>query len=298
MPRGTPLFGPSGNSESFYTEGYKHTWEAFAWLSQKKLSAFEYSFGRGVTMTEEYAALIKRESQQNGIAVSAHAPYYVSLANPDISVREKSIRWILEAAQRLLWMGGQRLVVHVGSVLKMERSEAISRSVEGLQEVLRRLDDFGRNVSLCIETMGKPGQIGTLDEILSFCAKDERLIPCIDFAHLHAIGGGALNQTEDFALVLDRAEDALGRQRAKNMHIHFSTVEYGAGGEKRHRTFADTEYGPRFDQLAPLLCRREYTPVIICESRGSMAEDAQSMLASWTNCVPQKRAGRQISLQQ
>ena len=283
--RMTPLFGPSGNSETFYSEGYKHTWQAFAWLAKKKLSAFEYSFGRGVKMTEEYAALIEKESRQHGIAVSAHAPYYVSLANPDTDIREKSINWILDAAQRLEWMGGRRLVVHVGSVLKMVRSVAFSRSVQGLKEVFLRLDDLGRNVSLCIETMGKPGQIGTLDEILSMCAMHEQLIPCVDFAHLHAIGGGQLNKTEDFAHVLDQAEKELGLHSARNMHIHFSTVEYGPGGEKRHRTFADADFGPRFEHLAPLLCERAYSPVVICESRGSMAEDAQSMLKEWRKCV-------------
>lgn len=55
------------------------------------------------------------------------------------------------------------------------------------------------------------------------------------------------------------------------MHVHFSTIEYTLAGEKRHRTFAEAEYGPRFEHLAPLLQARKYTPVIICESKGTMA---------------------------
>ena len=106
---------------------------------------------------------------------------------------------------------------------------------------------------------------------------DERFIPCIDFAHLHARGQGALQGEVDFAGVLDQLEQALGIQRARQLHIHFSTIEYTAAGEKRHRTFAETEFGPRFEHLAPLLKARGYEARVICESKGTMAEDAKTM---------------------
>ena len=55
------LFGPAGNSESFYAEGYQHTWEAAEWLKKKGLTAFEYPFGRGVTLKEEVLYLFYLE---------------------------------------------------------------------------------------------------------------------------------------------------------------------------------------------------------------------------------------------
>ena len=58
----------------------------------------------------------------------------------------------------------------------------------------------------------------------------------------------------------------------------FSTIEFTAAGEKRHRTFAEEAFGPRFQHLAPLLKERGYQPRIICECKGTMAEDAQAML--------------------
>ena len=42
-------FGPSGSSESFYNEGFKHTYQAPAWLAARGLDAFEYSAGNGIT---------------------------------------------------------------------------------------------------------------------------------------------------------------------------------------------------------------------------------------------------------
>ena len=126
--------------------------------------------------------------------------------------------------------------------------------------------------------MGRPSQIGALTETLAFCLLDERLIPCIDFAHLHALGHGGLNSTEDFSAVLDEIEATLGLGRARTMHVHFSTIEFGPGGEKRHRTFADEKFGPRFEYLAPLLKERGYEPRVICECHGTMAEDAKAMM--------------------
>ena len=42
------LFGPGGNSESFYAEGNKHTLQAPAWLKKLGLDAYEYQAGNGI----------------------------------------------------------------------------------------------------------------------------------------------------------------------------------------------------------------------------------------------------------
>ena len=46
------LFGPSGNSNSFYSDGNKKSEQAFEWLAKKGLNAYEYSFGRGINIGE------------------------------------------------------------------------------------------------------------------------------------------------------------------------------------------------------------------------------------------------------
>jgi deoxyribonuclease-4 len=142
-------------------------------------------------------------------------------------------------------------------------------------DMLPRFDLDG--LLLCPETMGKLNQLGTLDEVLSLCELSERMLPTIDFGHLHAAGQGCLNVREDFERILDRLEQVLGKERAKNLHVHFTSIEYTAAGEKRHRTFAEKEYGPPFRPLAQLLVERGYHGIIICESSGTMAEDALQM---------------------
>lgn len=272
-------FGPAGNSESFYAQGYKSSLQAPEWLHSMGLSAYEYSFGRGISLSMEMAEKIAGAAQAHGIAVSAHAPYFINFSNPDPEKRENSIRYIEDSARLVTAMGGDRVVVHVGAMMKLTEEEALKNCAQGLKEAYRRLDDLGlSHIHLCPETMGKKNQIGDLGQTLAFCQMDDRFIPCIDFAHLHARGQGALNRAEDFAAVLNQLEGALGLERARQLHIHFSTVEYTAAGERRHRTFADLDYGPRFHHLAPLLKERGYQPRVICESRGTMAEDAKAMM--------------------
>ena len=277
-------FGPAGNSDSFYAQGYKASWQAPAWLHAMGLNAYEYSFGRGVQLKEDMAEKIAGFARENDVAVSAHAPYFINLANPDPEKRESSFRYITDSARLVTLLGGDRVVVHVGAVMKLEREAALKNCREGIKEAYLRMDDLGLSqVHLCPETMGRPSQIGDLRETLDFCLLDERLIPCIDFAHLHALGQGALNAEEDFAAVLDAIESTLGMERARIMHVHFSTIEFGPSGEKRHRTFAEEKYGPRFEHLAPLLKKRGYEPRVICECHGTMAEDAKAMMNIFQN---------------
>ena len=276
------LFGPAGNSDRFYEEGNKSTLQAFGWLENMGLTAFEYPFGRGVSISRETAEKIAAKAREHHIAVSAHAPNFINLANPDPEKRENSFRYILDAARAVTWLGGQRVVVHVGAVMKLDRAEALKNCAEGLREAYRRLDDAGfAHVHICPETMGKYSQIGDLRETVDFCLLDERLIPCVDFAHLHALTGGGLRGAEDFAKVLDTVEAVLGVDRARKMHMHFSTIEYTPAGEKMHRTFAEEKYGPRFEYLAPLLKERGYHGTVICECRGTQADDARAMQQMW-----------------
>ena len=51
-------FGPSGNGASFYAAGYKHTEEAAQYVKGLGLDCYEYSFGRGILLSEGKAVTI------------------------------------------------------------------------------------------------------------------------------------------------------------------------------------------------------------------------------------------------
>lgn len=278
MQERTIRFGPAGNSASFYAQGYKHTEQAPAWLAAMGLRAMEYSAGHGVNLKEQTAMRIGEAAREHDIAFSIHAPYYINLANPAPERYSRNIGYILDSARAVRAMGGDRVVLHVGSCSKIDPSLAMDNILEGLRHARRDLIDAGlEDIRLCPETMGRDNQIGDLEAILRICEQDETFIPTVDFAHLHARTRGGLRTAEDFEPVLRRMVEVLGEARAHSFHAHFCRIEFTKDGEKRHWTFADTQFGPDFALLAPLLADPVWTPTIICESSGTMAEDACAM---------------------
>lgn len=268
-------FGPAGNSIAFTSEGNKSTMQAPGWLQKMGLNAYEYQCGRGVRVSEATAQALGEKAKQHGIALSLHAPYYISLASDDPAKRENSIRYILESATAIHRMGGERIIVHPGGLGGLSRAEATELASGTLKRAQQALDEAGLgDVHICPETMGKQNQLGNLDEVLTFCGLDERFYPCVDFGHLNARTVGGVNSSEAFSAVLDEIYNRLGEERARRFHIHFSKIEYTKAGEKRHLTFEDTEFGPEPEPLMTLLASRGWTPTVICESAGTQDADA------------------------
>ncbi len=274
-----PLFGPAGDSDSYAATGKSKLFVP-QWLAERGLTAYEYQCGRGVRVNPSAAEAFKQQAEAFGIAVSLHAPYYISLASADQDKRENSIRYILQSARAVVALGGTRIVVHPGGLGGLSRQEAAAIAADTLKRAQAVLDEEGYSqVQICPETMGKVGQLGSLEEVLDFCQVDERFIPCIDFGHLNSRLQGEVNSKEAFARVLDAVHNQLGEERARQIHIHFSKIEYTVGGEKQHLTFEDTVYGPEPEPLMELIFERDLAPTIICESRGTQAEDAAAMAA-------------------
>ena len=272
------LFGPAGWGNSFYESAYKGSLDVPDYIEKMKLDAFEYQCGRGVNVGEEKARQFGAKAADKNIKNSLHAPYYISMSSVDEEKRLNSVNYILQSARAVDFMGGNRIVVHTGSCGKLERSEALNLAIDTMKLSLAALDSEGLgHIHICPETMGKINQLGNLDEVMSLCEIDERLIPCIDFGHLNARTLGKFNSSEAFEFVLQTIRDRLGEYRMKHFHSHFSKIEYTQGGEKKHLTFEDTIYGPQFEPLMDLLLKYGCEPTIICESDGTQAEDAFSM---------------------
>ena len=273
-----PKFGPAGNSDSFYQEGFSASVDMPKWLAARDLDAFEYSFGRGIRLGTEGAKAIRAEAEKHGIQLSVHMPYFINLATEEDEKKVKNIGYFVDSLKVAEALGAKRAVFHPGSASGGDRGAILQRAKVFFKEIIATLDDMNlMNVTLCAETMGKINQLGSLEEVIELCNVDERVWPTIDFGHLHCRGLGAINSKEDYAAILDKLENGIGTERAKTMHVHFSRIEYTKGGEKMHHTFADVQYGPEFMPLAELIAERGYEPVFICESKGTMAEDAKSM---------------------
>ena len=270
-------FGPGGNSVDF---PYKSSLDAPGWLASLGLDLYEYECGRGVNISEESARELGSRAGQAGIGLTLHAPYFVSLANPDPESLKKTVGYVLSACRAADWMGATRVVVHSGSLMKRTRREAQEISLRSMAEVIRVCDGEGYgHITLCPETMGKINQLGDLDEVLELCELDERLLPTVDFGHLYARSLGADEGTEAFIRILDRMKEVLGEERASRFHSHFSRIAFTPkGGEKCHVTFENNQgFGPDPEPLMAELAKRGWSPTIICESAGTQAQDALTM---------------------
>lgn len=269
--------GPSGNSDSFYASGRKHTYQEGEYLSSLGLNAFEYSFGRGVSMSDETAEKIKTEFAKYDIAISAHAPYYTNFANPDPEMIAKSIGYILQSIVACNKMGGERVVFHPASCGKAARADAVAETKRNLVLLAEKCHNIDFQFKLCAETMGKLNQIGTVEEIVDFCLIDDMFYPCFDFGHINSYMRGGLKTKDDYRRILDYTIDKLGFEKASQMHVHFSKIMYGDKGEIKHLTFEDTKYGPEYAPLAELFDEYKMSPYIVCESDGTMSDDALIM---------------------
>lgn len=278
-------FGPSGNSKSFYDQGYSSSVEMPEWLNNLGLNAYEYQCNRGVKIGQKLAAELKFQAEKYNIQLSVHAPYYINPAAED-EVRLTSIDHAIKTLYAASWMGATRIVVHSGACKGKDRAQALNVAMKFFRHLLNEARSLGLdNILICPETMGKINQLGTLEEVLEICKLSENLMPTIDFGHLHARGLGSLNDIDDFRLILDKIENQLGYERLKYMHVHFSKIEFSAAGEKRHWNMDSTLYGPEFYCLAQLIYEKNLKPTIICESRGTMAEDAVLMKQIYNDIV-------------
>lgn len=272
-------FGPAGNSDSFSVK-YKSTVSAPEFLKAMGLDHYEYQCGRGVKVTDKTAFAIRDKAIENEITISLHAPYFISLSSLEAEKRDNSVKYILQSCDAVTRLGGNRIVIHSGSCSKISRADALELAKQTLLKARKAAVEQGfENVIFCPETMGKVNQLGNLYEVLELCRLDETFIPCIDFGHLNAREFGYIKGKAEYEKILEEIENAIGADRLKIFHSHFSKIMFTEpGGEKKHLTFDDNQgFGPDYEPLMEIVAKKDLSPVFVCESAGTQAEDALTM---------------------
>lgn len=282
-------FGAGGNSLSFYDEGNKSTSQAPAWLAARGVDAYEYQAGNGLTAGEASLKKVGEEAKKHGILMSLHSPYFISLSSVEPEKRMNSVGYIEKSVRAAELLGADTVVIHTGSAAKITRAEAMRLASDTLYKLLETVET---DVHLGLETMGKLNQLGTLEEVITLCELDKRLYPVVDFGHLNCRGrsesgifadteptptGGVFASADDYRAVFDKIACRLGDSYAKELHCHFSKIEYTKAGEKKHVKFSDEGFEPPFEPLIEAIVRESLTPRLISESAGTMAEDAKTM---------------------
>ena len=225
------LFGTAGVPISTK----KHsTVEGIKRVKELGLGCMELEFVRGVKMGESTAKEVREVMKKQGIALTCHAPYYVNLNSPEKAKLEASKKRVIHSAKIASLCGAHSVTFHPAYYMKGEPEEVYKKVKKELEEVMAELKKEKIMIDVRPETTGKPTAFGTVEEIVRLSKDIKGVLPCIDFAHLHARTNGKMNSYDEFYGVLEQIEKGLGKRAIENMHIHVSGIEYSEKGERHH----------------------------------------------------------------
>ncbi|MHA1673956.1 MAG: TIM barrel protein [Promethearchaeota archaeon] len=282
------------------------------YLAGLGLNAYEFPGGRMANFSDNATyAKFRKNSDIHGIAISFHAPYYISLTSENPEIYEKSIERVAHSYAWATYLNAKRIVVHPGTYGSQKKKggmdkfmstghtshtshtspvkKKMSQIITGIQDGIKMASDLYpdlrsqfKNICLCPETMGKHGQMGTLKEIIEICKSVglQKTRPCIDFGHIFARNLGKKTGSSLYGSVFDKLESELGNHVVQHLHIHYSVIEYTEKGEKKHHGNQNSDWGPSITPLFDLIEERSLTPIIINESP-ELEPDAVLLMNQW-----------------
>jgi deoxyribonuclease-4 len=260
-------FGTSGIPRSSAKPGTVH---GIRRARELGLDHLEMAWVNGVRMSDESADRIAEAARAHDVTLTAHAPYYVNLCGvPEIVARSEAR--LVEAGRLGTRCGAQSFCFHAGFYGTRGADVAGAMVRDGLRRVTSELRRIGGTTDVRTELTGKATQVGSLEEVLAWCAELGDVHPCVDFSHRYARELGKHNRYEDFAATLAAIEQALGRAALERLHVHISGIQFGPKGERRHEPLRETAF--RWKELLRALKDLRVSGWVVCESP-AMEDDA------------------------
>ena len=191
-------------------------------------------------------------------ATLIHAVYLINCASEDRELRRKSLEALTTALRSGDALGVQGVVLHAGSALKSDVSQAVDRAAAVIREALAE----SQGCRLQLEnTAGSGATLGrSFDELAALIDRvggDDRLGICLDSCHLFA-SGFDVRTPDALEAVVDECERAVGLDRLRSLHINDSKTGLGSNVD-RHAPLGEGELGaqgcatflsePRFEGL-------------------------------------------------
>lgn len=247
-------------------------------LASLNLFAFELGWVQSVRVSEETCAVIRKEAEEKHVQLSVHAPYFINL-NANDEEWPKSRQRLMDAAYYGNLAGATDIIFHPGSYFERPPSEVLKVAIPRLTDCITELRQKGNPVTLRPETMGKSAMLGSFEDTLTMSNEIPGILPCLDFAHLHARpGDGTMNSRSEWEKLIRDYEKILGRESLHAIHIHLSGIEYSAKGERNHLPLRESDL--HISDLLKTLKDAGCAGRILCESP-IMEEDSLYMKSLW-----------------
>lgn len=237
------------------------------------LDCMELEFVRNVTITSDKAPNVNEFAREKDVVLTVHASYFVNLASTEENKVKASINRILSAARIGHLCSAVSVTFHAAFYQKRPAPIIFEKVKTNLEQIVGTLKGEGNGIWIRPELTGKPTQFGSLDELIEISTQVEQVLPCIDFAHLHA-RTGKYNSKDEFRSALETLEKGLGKEILKNMHIHMAGIKYSKKGEVSHLNIKDSDMN--YTALMEALKDFEVEGVVVCESP-NLEEDALLM---------------------
>ncbi|MDL2256644.1 TIM barrel protein [Bacteroidales bacterium OttesenSCG-928-I14] len=290
-------FGVAGYPIAFdKTEYRKDKLNIFKWLSSIGLDAFEMQMTYGPRTKEDTCKDMRLMAADFGIKITVHASYYIVFTSSEkdkIGRSKETLKRTYELADLL---GSDVIVLHPGPLYK-EKEETVT------ERFLNNVSDFFNefrhdNIGLFLETAGKKGQLGSVEEIIQLSKAIKGCYPCFDFGHIHARTVGSLNSEKNIEQLFDTMKD-LGAFTSR-YHIHYTPIDYTSQGEKVHKAINDIyptneqmslfddnvnigHYHPRYEPIIKSLIDINANCTVISETHNSQEEGALAMKDYYLN---------------
>lgn len=231
-------------------------------LDEMNLDGIEVEFVQGVRMSEKSKKLLKDAS--NKFTFTAHGPYYINLNAREQEKIDASITRIVDTAMVADEFGGYSITYHAAFYLGNDKEVVFKRVVEQTAKIVDVLEKENNKIWIRPETTGKSTQWGDIDEIVRLSKEFNQVLPCVDFAHIHARSGGGFNTYKDFCNILDKIGTELGDVALNNFHAHLAGIAYSDKGEKNHLPLQESDMN--YKDLLKAMKKFDIKGTVVCES--------------------------------
>ena len=251
-------------------KGYKG---AFPSLKELNLDGMELEFVHGVRISDENKEIVK-SAVKDGFVITSHAPFYINLNSKEEEKVEASVERILETARVTDYLDGYSITFHAAFYMGNNPDIVFDKVVKQFEKITGILEKENIDIFIRPETTGKGTQWGSLEEIVKISKMFEKVLPCVDFSHIHARTGGKYNTYDEFSKSLEFIGNELGSYALENFHAHVAGIEYTSKGERYHLNLEESDFN--YKDLMKALKNFGIKGVLVCESP-NIEVDAQIM---------------------
>jgi len=249
------IFGPAGLG------GVREAVSNLEEYAKLGLKACEIAFTYGIYIKENEAEDIKRAAEKYGIRLSIHAPYWINLNSNEIKKIGESKKRIIDCCEIGELLGCEYVVFHPGFYGKKDKNESYEVIKTQIKEIQEEVKKNKWKIKIAPETTGKVNVFGSIGEIKNL-VKDTGCYFTVDFAHLKARVQGKTTYKEIYE----------NFKEFKELHCHFSGIEWGDKGEKNHKLTPESEIKELLEALP-----KNKDIVIINESPSPVEDSVRSL---------------------